>query len=118
MQVPEGVYPFEAGGVATRFPACGNFRRTDHVAPVKTMRFCHGHTPLPLFSQINAYFWLHIKMAYVLRESSEIAIDYPYRDSANPSMSMSGVYPETISATSFPEPAAIAQPVEPWPILM
>jgi hypothetical protein len=28
------------------------------------MRFYHGHAPLPLFSQINANFGLHIKMAY------------------------------------------------------
>ncbi len=39
------------------------------------MRFCRGHTPLPLFSQINANFGLRIKMAYVSRESSEVAID-------------------------------------------
>ena len=41
----------------------------------------------------------------------------PYRLRPRSAVSMSGVFPATRSASSWPEPAAMVQPSVPWPVL-
>src|SRR5215472_2780719 len=41
----------------------------------------------------------------------------PYRSMPNPSRSISGRRPETMSATARPQPQACVQPFDPWPTL-
>ncbi|MDC8757052.1 DUF2249 domain-containing protein [Janthinobacterium fluminis] len=73
---PEGVYPFDARGVAKRFRHAAIFGALDALRQGEVMRFCNDHDPLPLLEQIGQYFGDRVKMAYVSREPGEIVIDF------------------------------------------
>ena len=72
----EGIYPFDARGVARRFRHAAIFGALDALQVGETMRFCNDHDPLPLLSQIDGRFGSRIKLAYVSREPGEIVIDF------------------------------------------
>ena len=72
----EGVYPFDARGVAKRFRHAAIFGALDSLQPGETMRFCNDHDPLPLLSQIHARFGPSVAISYVQREPGEIVIDF------------------------------------------
>ena len=72
----EGVYPFDARGVAKRFRHAAIFGALDSLQPGETMRFCNDHDPLPLLSQIKARFGPSVAIAYVQREPGEIVMDF------------------------------------------
>ena len=72
----EGVYPFDARGVAKRFRHAAIFGALDSLQPGETMRFCNDHDPLPLLSQIAARFGANVSIAYVQRNPGEIVIDF------------------------------------------
>lgn len=72
----EGIYPFDARGVAKRFRHAAIFGALDALHPGETMRFCNDHDPLPLLSQIDNHFASRVKIAYVLRAPGEIVIDF------------------------------------------
>lgn len=74
--IAEGIYPFDARGVAKRFRHAAIFGALDALQAGETMRFCNDHDPLPLLSQIDGRFGARIKMAYVSREPGEIVIDF------------------------------------------
>jgi uncharacterized protein (DUF2249 family) len=74
--VAEGVYPFDARGVAKRFRHAAIFGALNALESGETMRFCNDHDPLPLLSQIDQYFGPRVKMAYVARQPGEIVIDF------------------------------------------
>lgn len=72
----EGVYPFDARGVAKRFRHAAIFGALEALHPGETMRFCNDHDPLPLLSQINHHFGANVEIAYVARNPGEIVIDF------------------------------------------
>ncbi len=72
----EGVYPFDARGVAKRFRHAAIFGALDSLHPGETMRFCNDHDPLPLLAQIEGRFGANVSIAYVQREPGEIVIDF------------------------------------------
>lgn len=74
--IAEGVYPFDARGVARRFRHAAIFGALEALAIGETMRFCNDHDPLPLLQQIRNYFGPRIEMNYVAREPGEIVIDF------------------------------------------
>jgi len=74
--IAEGVYPFDARGVAKRFRHASIFGALDALKAGETMRFCNDHDPLPLLSQIQEHFGSNIKIAYVSRMPGEIIIDF------------------------------------------
>lgn len=74
--VAEGIYPFDARGVARRFRHAAIFGALAALQPGETMRFCNDHDPLPLLSQIASNFGERVRMAYVSREPGEIVIDF------------------------------------------
>jgi uncharacterized protein (DUF2249 family) len=74
--ISEGVYPFDARGVAKRFRHAAIFGALNALQPGETMRFCNDHDPLPLLSQIEQNFGPRIKMEYVSRQPGEIVIDF------------------------------------------
>jgi len=76
----EGIYSFDARGVAKRFRHAAIFGALEALQPGETMRFCNDHDPLPLLSQIDNYYGPRIKMAYVQREPGEIVIDFLVTD--------------------------------------
>ena len=72
----EGVYPFDARGVAKRFRHAAIFGALVALQPGETMRFCNDHDPLPLLSQIEGHFGAQVKINYVSRTPGEIVIDF------------------------------------------
>ena len=83
----EGVYQFDARGVAKRFRHAAIFGALDSLQPGETMRFCNDHDPLPLLSQINARFGANVAVAYVQRHPSEIVIDFKVTADRGPAIS-------------------------------
>lgn len=74
--VSNGIYPFDARGVAKRFRHAAIFGALESLQAGETMRFCNDHDPLPLLAQLDQRFGSHIKMSYVLRNPGEIVIDF------------------------------------------
>ena len=72
----EGIYPFDARGVAKRFRHAAIFGALDALQPGETMRFCNDHDPLPLLSQIYGRYGSKVNINYVARTSGEIVIDF------------------------------------------
>ena len=77
--ISDGVYPFDARGVARRFRHAAIFGALDSLNPGETMRFCNDHDPLPLLAQIRQYFGERVDISYVQREPGEIVIDFIVR---------------------------------------
>ena len=78
--IAEGIYSFDARGVARRFRHAAIFGALNALQAGETMRFCNDHDPLPLLSQINSHFGSRIKIEYVSREPGEIVIDFLVTD--------------------------------------
>ncbi|MFZ6722507.1 DUF2249 domain-containing protein [Undibacterium sp. Ji49W] len=74
--VAEGVYEFDARGVAKRFRHAAIFGALSALKPGETMRFCNDHNPLPLLAQIDHHYGNAVKMAYVSNEPGEVIIDF------------------------------------------
>jgi uncharacterized protein (DUF2249 family) len=74
--IAEGVYPFDARGVAKRFRHAAIFGALDALQKGETMRFCNDHDPLPLLSQIESRYGSRVKIEYVSRAQGEIMIDF------------------------------------------
>jgi len=72
----EGIYPFDARGVAKRFRHAAIFGALEALQPGETMRFCNDHDPIPLLSQIERYFGPRVKIDYVSANPGEIVIDF------------------------------------------
>lgn len=72
----EGVYAFDARGVAKRFRHAAIFGALSALKQGETMRFCNDHNPLPLLAQIEQHFGAGVKVAYVSHEPGEIIIDF------------------------------------------
>jgi uncharacterized protein (DUF2249 family) len=74
--IDDGIYSFDARGVARRFRHAAIFGALAALNEGETMRFCNDHDPLPLLAQIADYFGERVKMSYVSREPGEIVIDF------------------------------------------
>ncbi|MBA5638419.1 DUF2249 domain-containing protein [Duganella sp. LX20W] len=73
---PDGIYPFDARGVAKRFRHAAIFGALDSLNPGEVMRFCNDHDPLPLLNQIGQFFGDRVKVAYVSRQPGQVIIDF------------------------------------------
>jgi len=78
--VVDGIYPFDARGVARRFRHAAIFGALNSLQPGETMRFCNDHDPLPLLSQIRGAYGERVDIEYVSREPGEIVIDFHVRE--------------------------------------
>ena len=74
--ISEGIYAFDARGIAKRFRHAAIFGALNALLPGETMRFCNDHNPLPLLSQIEQYFGDRVIISYVSKEPGEIVIDF------------------------------------------
>ena len=54
--VSQGIYFFDARGIAKRFRHAAIFGALSALQPGETMRFCNDHDPLPLLAQIEQQF--------------------------------------------------------------
>jgi uncharacterized protein (DUF2249 family) len=72
----EGIYPFDARGIAKRFRHAAIFGALDALQVGETMRFCNDHDPLPLLAQLQARYGAHVNIEYRQREPGAIVIDF------------------------------------------
>ena len=74
--VAEGIYAFDARGVARRFRHTAIIAALSSLVPGETMRFYNDHDPMPLLAQLDIHFGQRLQMAYVAREPGEVVIDF------------------------------------------
>ncbi|QBC44533.1 DUF2249 domain-containing protein [Iodobacter fluviatilis] len=72
----DGVYGFDARGVAKRFRHAAIFGAIESLNTGETMRFINDHDPLPLLAQIEQRYQGQVKAAYIQRNHEEIVIDF------------------------------------------
>ena len=72
----EGIYVFDARGVAKRFRHAAIFGAIDALNPGETMRFVNDHNPLPLLQQLNQRYDKKVEIDYVNNEIGAVVIDF------------------------------------------
>lgn len=72
----EGIYGFDARGIAHRFRHSAIFGAFDALQPGETMRFVNDHDPLPLLAQLEARYGDGVKVDYVDRAPGAVVIDF------------------------------------------
>ena len=72
----EGIYGFDARGVAKRFRHAAIFGAIDALTPGETMRFCNDHNPLPLLEQLFRKYSPGLEIMYQSHEPGAIVIDF------------------------------------------
>lgn len=75
-QVEQGVYAFDARGVARRFRHAAIFGALNALTPGETMRFYNDHDPLPLLQQLSQHFGPRLHAAYLSRDAGDVIIDF------------------------------------------
>lgn len=72
----EGIYVFDARGVAKRFRHAAIFGAIDALNPGETMRFVNDHNPLPLLQQLNQRYDKKVEIDYINNEIGAVVIDF------------------------------------------
>ena len=72
----EGIYMFDARGVAKRFRHAAIFGAIDALNPGETMRFVNDHNPLPLLQQLNQRYDKKVEIDYINNEIGAVVIDF------------------------------------------
>ena len=75
----DGVYPFDARGVAKRFRHAAIFGALDALRAGDTMRFVNDHDPLPLLEQLRQRYGEGVEIHYQQRDAGAIVIDFVRR---------------------------------------
>ncbi len=73
---PEGIYVFDARGIAKRFRHAAIFGALDSLNTGEVMRFVNDHDPLPLLQQMQARYGEKVEIAYRAREPQGVMIDF------------------------------------------
>lgn len=73
---PEGIYFFDARGIAKRFRHAAIFGALDALNPGEVMRFVNDHDPIPLLQQMQARYGERVEVAYRQREPGGVMIDF------------------------------------------
>lgn len=73
---PDGIYPFDARGIAKRFRHAAIFGAMDALLGGERMRFVNDHDPLPLLQQMTQRYGNGVAIEYLRREPGEIVIDF------------------------------------------
>lgn len=76
---PDGIYPFDARGIAKRFRHAAIFGALDALNGGERMRFVNDHDPLPLLQQIQARYGDRVTIDYLERSPQQIVIDFIVR---------------------------------------
>ncbi|WP_348944912.1 DUF2249 domain-containing protein [Chitinibacter sp. FCG-7] len=72
----DGVYGFDARGVAKRFRHAAIFGALESLSEGETMRFVNDHDPLPLLAQIEQRYAGQVKATYLQRDAQAVVIDF------------------------------------------
>ncbi|MFN3883309.1 MAG: DUF2249 domain-containing protein [Rhodocyclaceae bacterium] len=73
---PEGIYGFDARGIAKRFRHAAIFGALDALQPGEAMRFVNDHDPIPLLQQVQARYGDAVEISYRAREPERVMIDF------------------------------------------
>ncbi len=84
MQIPivhnhrraDGIYPFDARGIAKRFRHAAIFGALDALEAGERMRFINDHDPLPLLQQLQARYGDAVEVRYLERSEQGVVIDF------------------------------------------
>ena len=76
---PEGIYPFDARGIAKRFRHAAIFGALDALHPGEVMRFVNDHDPIPLLQQMEQRYGPAVEISYRQREAAGVVIDFVKR---------------------------------------
>ena len=79
---PDGIYPFDARGIAKRFRHAAIFGALDALAPGERMRFVNDHDPLPLLEQMQARYGATVDIRY-LEKSDAVIIDFVRKEAGH-----------------------------------
>lgn len=73
---PDGIYAFDARGIAKRFRHAAIFGALDSLQPGERMRFVNDHDPLPLLDQLRNRYGDAVAIEYLQRDPGAIVIDF------------------------------------------
>ncbi len=73
---PDGIYPFDARGIAKRFRHAAIFGALDALQPGERMRFVNDHNPIPLLQQMQARYGEQVEVNYLEQGEQGVMIDF------------------------------------------
>ncbi|MDD3530039.1 MAG: DUF2249 domain-containing protein [Gallionellaceae bacterium] len=73
---PDGIYPFDARGIAKRFRHAAIFGALDALQPGERMRFVNDHNPIPLLQQMADRYGDHVEVNYLEQGAGGVVIDF------------------------------------------
>lgn len=73
---PEGIYGFDARGIAKRFRHAAIFGALDALQPGEVMRFVNDHDPIPLLQQMQARYGDRVDINYLDQGPQGVMIDF------------------------------------------
>ncbi len=73
---PEGIYFFDARGIAKRFRHAAIFGSLDSLHPGEVMRFVNDHNPIPLLQQMQARYGDQVLIEYRSQDENGVMIDF------------------------------------------
>ena len=72
----DGIYHFDARGIAKRFRHAAIFGALDALVPGERMRFINDHNPIPLLQQMQARYGERVAINYLENDESRVVIDF------------------------------------------
>jgi uncharacterized protein (DUF2249 family) len=72
----DGIYGFDARGIAKRFRHAAIFGALDSLQPGERMRFVNDHNPIPLLQQMLARYGERIAIHYLDEGPDQVVIDF------------------------------------------
>lgn len=73
---PDGIYPFDARGIAKRFRHAAIFGALDALTSGERMRFVNDHNPIPLLQQMQARYGEAVEINYLDQSEQGVVIDF------------------------------------------
>lgn len=73
---PDGIYHFDARGIAKRFRHAAIFGALDALNPGERMRFINDHNPIPLLQQMQARYGDAVQIQYLEQGADGVVIDF------------------------------------------
>ncbi len=72
----DGIYAFDARGIAKRFRHAAIFGALDALNPGERMRFVNDHNPIPLLQQMQARYGERVDINYLEQSEQQVVIDF------------------------------------------
>ena len=72
----DGIYPFDARGIAKRFRHAAIFGALDSLGAGERMRFVNDHNPIPLLQQMQARYGEKVEINYLEQGPEKVVIDF------------------------------------------